>query len=117
VSEQTLAMGAESNLESSKGGEMKTINKINLLFLSLISVILISGHLKLGAMPPHPDLETEIQLGKISLPDYVLNPKYLVENPARGGEEKGIDQPVFHPISQIYPTGTGPVGSFKALVL
>ena len=88
---------------------MKTIHRINLLLLSLISMILVSGHLKLGAMPPHPDLETEIQLGKLSLPDYVLNPKYL--------EEKGINQPIFHPISQVYPTGTGPVGTFKALVL
>jgi immune inhibitor A len=88
---------------------MKTIHRINLLLLSMISVVLISGHLKLGAMPPHPDLETKIKLGKISLPDYVLSPKYL--------KEKGIEQPVFHPISRVYPTGTGPVGSFKTLVL
>jgi immune inhibitor A len=90
-------------------GEMKTINKISLLFLSLISMVLIGGHMKLGAMPPHPDLEKKIELGKISLPDFVLNPKYP--------EEKGIDQPVFHPISQVYPTGTGPIGTFKTLVL
>lgn len=88
---------------------MKNINKINLVFLSLILVILMSVHQNLNAMPPHPELETEIKLGKISLPDYLLNPKYL--------EETGINQPSFHPKSEMYPTGTGPVGSFKALVL
>jgi len=97
------------DLESFKGGEMKTINKINLVFLSLSLAVLIGGYQRLDAMPPHPDLETEIKLGKVILLDHVLDPKYQ--------EEKGIDQPVFHPISQVYPTGTGPVGSFKALVL
>ncbi|MCK4385685.1 MAG: M6 family metalloprotease domain-containing protein [candidate division Zixibacteria bacterium] len=88
---------------------MKTINKINLVFLSLILVVLLNGHQNLNAMPPHPELEREIKLGKISLPDCVLNPKYL--------KEKGINQPSFHPKSEVYPSGTGPVGSFKALVL
>jgi immune inhibitor A len=88
---------------------MKTINKINLVFLSLILVILMSVHQNPNAMPPHPDLETEIKSGKTNLPDWVLNSKYL--------EEKGINQPSFHPKSEVYPIGTGPVGSFKALVL
>lgn len=88
---------------------MKNINKINLVSLSLIVVVLISAHQDLNAMPPHPDLETQIRSGKISLPDYLINPRYL--------EETGINQPSFHPINKTYPTGIGPTGSFKALVL
>jgi len=88
---------------------MKSINKTKLVFLFLILIILLSCYQKLNAMPPHPDLETEIKSGRISLPDCVLSSKYL--------EEKGINQPSFHPKSQVYPAGTGPVGSFKALVL
>jgi immune inhibitor A len=88
---------------------MKNINKINLVFLSLILVILMSVHENPNAMPPHPELETEIKSGKTNLPDWVLNSKYL--------GEKGINQPSFHPKSEVYPIGTGPVGSFKALVL
>jgi immune inhibitor A len=88
---------------------MKALNKINLVFLSLSLAVLIGGHQRLDAMPPHPDLETKIKLGKVSLLDHVLDPKYL--------EENGIDQPILHPKSPVYPTGTGPVGSFKALVL
>ncbi|MFQ6032386.1 MAG: M6 family metalloprotease domain-containing protein, partial [Candidatus Zixiibacteriota bacterium] len=90
-------------------GKMKSINKTSLVFISLISLSLISGHQNLNAMPPHPDLETEIKLGKRSLPDWVLNRKYL--------KGKGIDKPSHHPISEVHPTGTGPVGTFKALVL
>ena len=88
---------------------MKSTSKINLVSLSLIVVLLISAHQGLNAMPPHPDLETQIKLGKVSLPDYLTNPRYL--------EERGINQPSFHPINTTYPTGTGPTGSFKALVL
>lgn len=92
-----------------KGGGMKRTNKISLVSLSLILVFVISGHQNLGAISPHPDFETEIKLGKKSLPNWIFNPKYL--------EQRGINQPSLHPISQVYPTGTGPVGPFKALVL
>ncbi len=88
---------------------MKNRNKINLVFLTLMVVILTSGYQELTAMPPHPDLERDIKLGKISLPDWIFNPKHL--------QVKGINQSSFHPKSEAYPTGTGPVGSFKALVL
>jgi immune inhibitor A len=88
---------------------MKSVNKINLVFLFLISLALIPGHQNSSAIPPHPTLEERIESGEITLPDRVLDPKYL--------EEKGIDQPSYHPISETYPAGTGPVGSFKALVL
>jgi M6 family metalloprotease-like protein len=88
---------------------MKSKNKISLVSLSLIVAVLISTHQGLNAMPPHPDLETQIRLSKVSLPDYLFNPKNL--------EERGINQPSFHPVNMTYPTGTGPTGSFKALVL
>jgi M6 family metalloprotease-like protein len=88
---------------------MRNINGINLVSLSLIVVVLIGAHQALNAMPPHPDLKTQIQLGKLSLPDYLISPRYL--------QETGINQPSLHPISRTYPTGTGPVGSFNALVL
>lgn len=88
---------------------MKSIVKTNSLFLALIVVVLMVGNQNLNAMPPHPDLETKIKMGKVALLDYILHPQYL--------KEKGINQPSVHPISEVYPTGTGPVGSFKALVL
>jgi immune inhibitor A len=88
---------------------MKSLSRIHRAFLCLFLVVLISGHQKISAMPPHPNLEAQIKLGKISLPDSLFDPKYL--------EEKGINQPYLHPKSPVYPTGTGPVGSYKALVL
>jgi immune inhibitor A len=88
---------------------MKSINKIRLASLSLILVFLIIGYQGANAMSPHPDLEKKIKSGEKSLPDWVFNPKYL--------EERGINKPSFHPKSDVYPTGTGPVGPFKALVL
>jgi len=96
---------------------MKNISKINWLFPCLFLVVLVSSQQRLNAMPPYPDSEAQIKLDKIILPEHLLHPKYLFENPARGGEEKGINQPSLHPLSGKYPTGTGPVGSFKALVL
>jgi immune inhibitor A len=88
---------------------MKGLNKVNWVFLCLSLLVLISGLQKVSAMPPHPHLEAQIKSGKISLPDSLFDPKHLVE--------KGINQPCLHPQSPVYPTGTGPVGSYKALVL
>lgn len=86
---------------------MRNANKICSALLILL--LLIWGNSKPFAMPPHPDLEKHMKLGKIPVPEHLLNPRLA--------QEMGIDQPILHPVSQVYPAGTGPVGNFKALVL
>ncbi len=86
---------------------MRNANKTYLILLILL--VLMWGNTKPFAMPPHPDLEKQMQLGKIPMPKHIANPQL-----AKG---MGIDQPVLHPISGVYPKGTGATGSYKALVL
>ncbi|MCK4224588.1 MAG: M6 family metalloprotease domain-containing protein [candidate division Zixibacteria bacterium] len=86
---------------------MKNADKI--CSILLIMFLLSLASLKSLAMPPHPDLEKKMILGEVPVPEHLLNPRFM--------QEKGIDQPSLHPASEVYPTGTGPVGSFKALVL
>lgn len=86
---------------------MRNVKKICFFFLILL--LFIWGSSKSIAMPPHPDLEKQIQLGNIPLPKCIARPQLA--------KEMGIDQPVFHPKSGVYPKGTGATGSYKALVL
>ena len=88
---------------------MKNEKKIDLVFLVLLLLIIIGGNSKSFAMPPCPDLEKRMLLGKIPVPKHIANPLLA--------KEMGIDQPVLHPISGVYPQGTGALGSYKALVL
>ncbi len=75
----------------------------------LLMFLLTLASLESFAMSPHPDMEKKMRLGEVSVPEHLQNPRFM--------QEKGIDQPSLHPISEVYPTGTGPVGPFKALVL
>lgn len=61
------------------------------------------------AMPPYPDLEKLMLAGKVATPEHLTNPRLA--------QKMGFDQPVGHPISAVYPKGTGAIGSYKALVL
>jgi len=65
--------------------------------------------LKSFAMPPHSDLEDKIRSGEAAVPKHLLSPRLA--------QETGLDQPSMHPVSEVYPTGTGPVGTYKILVL
>lgn len=60
-------------------------------------------------MPPHQDLENKIRLGEVDMPEHLLGPPFM--------QETGVNRPALHPISETYPTGAGPVGSYNALVL
>lgn len=88
--------------------------KKQLTFFSIFLVIfVVSSTLYLGTasygMPPHPDLIQKIKNGEITPPDFLVNQaKYRAE---------GIEAPSLHPKSSVYPKGTGPSGSFRALVL
>lgn len=84
---------------------MRNANKMGLILL----ILLLLGNSKSFAMPPYPDLEKQMQLGKIPIPEHLLNPCL--------SQEMGIDQPVLHPVSGVYPKGTGATGSYRALVL
>ncbi len=86
---------------------MRKASKISLIFLVMLLLTLVS--FECLAMPPHPDLETKIRSGEVSAPGHLLSPQFT--------QEKGIDRPSMHPISETYPTGTGPVGTYKVLVL
>lgn len=80
-----------------------------LLFVLLVISTLAIGNLLSFAMPPHPDFEDKMRAGVVPVPEHLLNPRLM--------QERGIDRPVLHPQSEIYPTGTGPVGPYRALVL
>ncbi|NIO10093.1 MAG: hypothetical protein GTO40_19655, partial [Deltaproteobacteria bacterium] len=75
----------------------------------LVIFALIAVNLSSYAMPPHSDLEDRIRSGEVALPMHLLGPQF--------GQDSGLNQPSIHPISQTYPTGTGPVGNFNVLVL
>lgn len=60
-------------------------------------------------MPPHPNLENKMRSGEVAIPEHLQNLRFM--------QEKGIDQPSLHPISETYPLGTGPVGNYNVLVL
>jgi immune inhibitor A len=77
--------------------------------LSLILSLLVWVNGETPAMPPYPDLEKQMLVGKVALPEHLANPRLA--------QEMGIDQPVAHPINSVYPRGAGAVGSYKALVL
>ena len=77
-------------------------------FVFVVSFSFLLESLSYG-MPPHPDLIQKIRSGEIAPPDFLVNQaKYRAE---------GIEAPSLHPKSSVYPTGTGPSGSFRALVL
>jgi len=60
-------------------------------------------------MPPHPELKQRIKKGEMEPPLFLINQKrYLA---------KGIEFPIRHPRSSVFPQGTGPTGSFKTLLL
>ena len=87
--------------------------KMSTLFLisltSLLVFFLSWSESSIYGMPPHPDLIEKIKKGEIKPPEIMINKeKYRA---------KGIDSPVFHPQSSVFPKGTGPTGNFKALVL
>ena len=86
---------------------VRNVNKICFVFLILL--LFIWGSSKSIAMPPYPDLDKQVQLGNIPLPKCIARPQLA--------KEMGIDQPVLHPKSGVYPKGTGATGSYKALVL
>jgi immune inhibitor A len=77
--------------------------------MSMILSLLVWANHKIQAMPPYPDLEKQMLAGKVAVPEHLTNPRLA--------QKMGIDQPVMHPISAVYPQGAGAVGSFKALVL
>ncbi|HVP35668.1 MAG TPA: M6 family metalloprotease domain-containing protein [Terriglobales bacterium] len=81
-----------------------------LLFCCLIFSASFTFNLQLAyGMPPHPDLLQKIGNGEIKPPDFLVNQaKYRAE---------GIEAPSLHPKSSVYPSGTGPTGSFRALVI
>lgn len=74
----------------------------------IVFLISFSGSLTYS-MPPHPELREKIKSGEIEPPDFLLNQKKY--------RAKGIESPVFHPKSAVFPQGTGPTGEFKAIVL
>ncbi len=75
----------------------------------LVTLWLVLVNLNSLAMPPHPDVEKRMKLGEVPVPGHLLSPQAI--------QEKGIDQPSLHPSNTVYPTGTGPVGNYKVLVL
>jgi len=88
-------------------------NKMSDFFLICLTSLFVFSLLWLGAktygMPPHPDLIEKIKKGEIEPPEIMVNKeKYRA---------KGIESPVFHPKSSVFPKGTGPTGNFKALLL
>ncbi len=86
---------------------MKKAKRICLVFLGLL--LFTTLNFSSFAMPPHPDLENRMRKGEVTLPEHLRNPRFL--------QERGIEKPSLHPISYVYPTGTGPVGAYKVLVL
>jgi immune inhibitor A len=83
--------------------------KIGICLTMLVIPLLAIMSLTAYAMPPHPGLEDRIRQGEITMPKHLLSSQFT--------QETGFDQPSLHPTGEIYPTGTGPVGSFKVLVL
>jgi immune inhibitor A len=84
-------------------------NQKAIRLMVLVIFALIAVNLSSYAMPPHSDLEDRIRSGEVALPMHLLGPQF--------GQDSGLNQPSIHPISQTYPTGTGPVGNFNVLVL
>jgi immune inhibitor A len=86
---------------------MTKVNKVlTLLMVALLFVPLVSRSFGASA---HPDLENKIRSGEVDTPEHLLGPRLLLD--------AGVNQPTLHPISETYPTGAGPVGSYNALVL
>jgi immune inhibitor A len=83
--------------------------KIGIILTVLGIPLLAFMSLNAFAMPPHPDLEDKFRQGEVAAPKHLLTP--------RVAQETGFDQPSLHPYGDVFPTGTGPVGSFKVLVL
>ena len=86
---------------------MRKIKTICGVILTLLFIIWCAA--ESWTMPPYPDLEKLMRAGKVATPEHLAN--------SRLAQEMGFDQPVAHPISAVYPQGTGAVGSYKALVL
>jgi immune inhibitor A len=86
---------------------MKIKHMIHPVWLTVLCITMLST--AASAMPPHPDLERRIESGEVAAPKYLLSPRLA--------QEMGLDQPSLHLASQVYPTGTGPVGNFNLLVL
>ena len=85
------------------------MKQVSALFLMTLVLLLALVNFNASAMPPHPDLQERVKTGEASIPEHLLNPQLM--------QERGIDQPSLHPVSETYPTGTGPVGNYKMLVL
>lgn len=83
------------------------------LFLIYLTSLIVSPLSWSGVptygMPPHPELKQRIRKGEIEPLEFLIN--------QRKYRAKGIESPVFHPKSSVFPQGTGPIGSFKALLL
>jgi immune inhibitor A len=86
---------------------MRIKHIIHLVWLSVVCITITC--ITAFAMPPHPDLEHRIKSGEVAAPKHLFS--------SRLAQETGLDQPSLHPASPVYPTGTGPVGDFKILVL
>jgi immune inhibitor A len=104
----------EKNLNNSlticSQSKRRTMSFARKMWLPLLLVTwLVLCYLPSFAMPPHPDLEDKMRSGEVPVPKHLLDPRYM--------QERGIEQPILHPASEVYPTGTGPVGTFKTLAL
>ncbi|MGB8656706.1 MAG: M6 family metalloprotease domain-containing protein [Candidatus Zixiibacteriota bacterium] len=86
---------------------MRNATKLHEMLLAILLLVLPVA--RAFPMPPHPDLENKIRLGQAQLPACLFDSRLM--------QATGIEQPVVHPCSQVYPTGTGPVGTYKVLVL
>lgn len=85
---------------------MKHVRAVSLITLALLLAL---ASLNAFAMPPHPDLQEKVKTGEVDVPWYLLNSQLI--------HQQGVDQPSLHPASETYPSGTGPVGNFRMLML
>lgn len=85
------------------------MKQVNVVFLMTLITLLTLATLDASAAPPHPELQEKVKTGEVNAPWYLLNSQFV--------QQQGVDQPSLHPVSETYPTGTGPVGSFRVLVL
>ena len=83
---------------------MKTIKQIAIQIPVFVILIFCTGL----SMPPHPDLNDQIKMGKVTAP-YLTHQKSF--------QQRGINSPTNHPVNSLYKKGTAPFGEFKPLVL
>jgi immune inhibitor A len=89
-----------------EGWKMKQTSAVFVMILVALPAL---AALDASAMPPHPDLQEKMKTGDANLPWYLLNSELM--------QQQGVDRPSLHPVGETYPTGTGPVGTFRVLVL